>query len=530
MTMIAGYAQQHVNFENYAGLWKGQAAQNNAFEIAVTIKDLGSSKASLILANEKELFRKEFTLKDTLNVPLGNKLYFEGIVDEDTSKINGFIKLGIDFYPIQLQKKGESYKGILNLSANHYLQSKSHYLEIRKVYNSVEGYGAYPLLGTYWVNDLEIHNNQISFEDYKTGMMFQGELQQDQIILSVLLNEVELSKIRYQKTDAKEKGFLIHIEDGWKYAKNKLLLPKLENDIDENQLKGIESVLVTKDGKIHYENYFGGTNTSTTNDLRSAGKSIGSAIIGLAIDDGIITGTQEKVYEYIPQSYQYTKDEEKSKITIEHLLTMSSGIGVYEDYYQETDDWLKTVLEPKLKYNAGEHTNYMSADPFLLSVNLSERLSYPLEFYMHQKLFALLGIHNYILNTDHKGNPYFAGGIYMRPRDMLKFGQLYLNKGVWNGKRILSEQWIHDSFKKHTKLENTSKKNAYGYFWWHETYTVNEKSISTIEARGNGGQYISIIPELNAVIVVTTENYNKRGSGRQTEKIIEKYILPKMIK
>ncbi|MBC2843689.1 serine hydrolase domain-containing protein [Winogradskyella flava] len=513
-----------IQFEDYAGLWKGNVPDYNPFQVNITIADLGNSKASFVLSNDKELIRKEFTLKDTLHIELDKKLYFEGVVNQDKSQINGFIKLGNDFYPTQLQKKNKAYKGILNLSANHFLQPESHYLEIRKVYNSVEGYGAYPLLGA-WVDDLRITNNNIYFEEFKTGLIFQGELKESQIILSVGLDSIEFAKINYIKVDKKGKTETIEIEDGWTYAKDKLSLKDLEHDIDQNSLKGVESVLVAQDGKIRYENYFNGSNSTTTNDLRSAGKSIGSAIIGLAIDDEIITSTQEKVYDYLPQSYQYTKDEEKSKITIEHLLTMSSGIGVYENDYQETDDWLKTVLEPKLKYKAGERTNYMSSDPFLLSVNLSERLSYPLEFYMEKKLFGPLGITNYILNTDDKGNPYFAGGLCMTPRDMLKFGQLYLDKGVWNGKRILSEKWINTSFKKHTNLENTSKKNAYGYFWWHDTYTVNGKSISTMEARGNGGQYISIIPELNTVIVVTTENYNKRGAAQQTEKIIEAYVL-----
>jgi len=528
--IFSSHAQsESIKFEDYAGLWKGNAADYNPFQITVTITDLVNPNASLVFSNDKELFRKEFTLKDTLHIQLDKKLYFEGVVDQDRSQINGFIKLGNDFYPIQLLKKDELYKGIFNLSANHFLQPESHYLEIRKVYNSVEGYGAYPLLGTYWVNDLKITNNKIFFEDYKTGLLFQGELQESQITLSVYLASLELRKINYKKVDKKEKRETIEIRDGWSYAKHKLVLSKLENDIDENKLRGIESVLVAQDGKIRYENYFNGTNSTTTNDLRSAGKSIGSAIIGLAIDDGIITSTQEKVYDYLPQSYQYTKDEEKSKITIEHLLTMSSGIGVYENYYQETDDWLKTVLEPKLKYSAGSQTNYMSSDPFLLSVNLSERLHFPLEFYMQKKLFGPLGIKNYILNTDDKGNPYFAGGLYMTPRDMLKFGQLYLDKGMWNGKRILSEKWINTSFEKLTNLENTSKKNAYGYFWWHDTYDVKGKSISTIEARGNGGQYISVIPELNIVIVVTTENYNKRGAGQQTEKIIADYVLKSIL-
>lgn len=525
--IFSSHAQSNsIKFEEYAGLWKGKSADNNPFKINVTIADLGKPKASLILSNDKELIRREFTLNDTLHIELDKKLYFKGTINRERSQIYGFIKLGNNFYPIQLSKKNKVYQGILNLSANHFLQPESHYLEIRKVYNSVEGYGAYPHIGT-WANDLIITNNKISFVDYKTGLIFQGDLNESQIALSVGIDSLELAKINYIKVDKKEKRETIAIEDGWTYAKQKLTLQELENDIDENSLKGIESVLVAQDGKILYENYFNGSNSTTTNDLRSAGKSIGSAIIGLAIDDGIIISTQEKVYDYLPQSLQYTKDEEKSKITIEHLLTMSSGIGVYEDYYQETDDWLKNVLEPELRYNAGTRTNYMSADPFLLSVSLSERLPYPLEFYMHKKLFGPLGINNYILNTDDKENPYFAGGLCMTPRDMLKFGQLYLDKGMWNGKRILSEKWVNESFKEHTILENTT--NAYGYFWWHETYQVKGKSIAAIEARGNGGQYISVIPELNIVIVVTTENYNKRGSAQQTENIIAEYVLKSIL-
>ncbi|MEO0573728.1 MAG: serine hydrolase, partial [Bacteroidota bacterium] len=496
----------------------------------VTITNLENPKATMVLSNEKELFREAFALKDTLAIQLDDKLRVEGILNNETDEVNGFVKLNIDFYPIQLQKKGNHYEGKFNLAANNYLQSQSLYLEIRKLDGPEEAFTAYPLLGTFWVNDLTLENNTIAFKDYKTGLLFEGELKKSQIALNVRIGTTDLCKIAYSRVDKKPKVKVVEKATDWSYTKEPLALSQLENDIESNTLKGVESVLVAQDGKIYYENYFRGTTNSSTNDLRSAAKSIGSAIIGIAIADGIMTSPQEKVYDYIPKAYQYTKDEQKRNITIEHLLTMSSGIGVYEDDYQESADWLKTVLEPELTYKAGTHTNYRSADPFLLSVNLSERLVYPLEYYMHQKLFAPLGIDDYILNTDDKGNPYFGGGLCLRPIDMLKFGQLYLNKGTWLGERVLSEEWVNTSLAKHTKLENTSKKNAYGYFWWHDTYTVNGKAISAIEARGNGGQYISIIPELNAVIVVATENYNKRGAAEQTEKIIQGYVLPKLIK
>jgi CubicO group peptidase (beta-lactamase class C family) len=108
---------------------------------------------------------------------------------------------------------------------------------------------------------------------------------------------------------------------------------------------------------------------------------------------------------------------------------------------------------------------------------------------------------------------------------MLKFGELYLNHGKWNKKRILSKKWIESSFQNYRPLENTVDKNGYGYLWWHNTYQNNEKSIASIEARGAGGQYIFVIPSLKTVVVITSGNY-RNGKTQQPEKIFKNYILP----
>jgi CubicO group peptidase (beta-lactamase class C family) len=113
----------------------------------------------------------------------------------------------------------------------------------------------------------------------------------------------------------------------------------------------------------------------------------------------------------------------------------------------------------------------------------------------------------------------------MTPRDMLKFGALYLNKGKWKGQQILSKNWIKNSWEKSKVLENTLDKNEYGYLWWHNTYQVNERSVESIEARGAGGQYILVLVELDTVVVITSGNYRNRKT-QQPEIIFEKYILP----
>ena len=178
----------------------------------------------------------------------------------------------------------------------------------------------------------------------------------------------------------------------------------------------------------------------------------------------------------------------------------------------------------------GTYLDYGSANPFLLGVCLSERLESPLESYMDKKLFAPLGITNYINQTDDtEEKPYFGGGMLLTSRDLLKFGQLYLNKGTWKGKRIISESWITESFKKYGRLQDAKDKNEYGYLWWHDTYEINGKPIKSIEARGAGGQFIFILPELDTVVVITAGNF-RNGKGNQSRDVLKTHILPALIK
>ncbi|MEM8762848.1 MAG: serine hydrolase [Bacteroidota bacterium] len=520
------------NMGDYAGKWIGTTPDESAFDFTLAITQKDEGLATFTLSNDHEILSKTFSLSQKLNLDLTEKLVFLGNVDTSNSSISGFMRLNKDLYPVQLEKKGNTYEGSWKLSMLHYLQPQNLSLTIQKV-NSEEEYAAYPMFGTFWCMDFKKTGNNVSFYDYKTGMDFRGILKPSTIALEASFGKHPITSISYKRIKPGETTNNLgnhSPDDGWKTTSNPLTFPKLEKDVERDTLEGTEGVVVAKNGEIVYEKYFAGYHAQTPHDMRSSAKSIGSAIIGLAVDDGIIENTAVKVYEHLPAAFQYTKDEEKSKITLEHLLNMCSGIGVGEGQYQDSDNWLKTLLEPPLKQSPGSRTNYKSADPFLTGVYLNERLNITLERYMQENFFAPLDITNYILNTDDTGIPYFGGGLYLTPRDMLKFGQVYLNGGTWNGKRILSEAWVKASFEKHTRLENVSDKNEYGYFWWHQDYTVNEKTIASIEARGNGGQYVFVIPELNTVVAITSGNYRKGQLLRQPEKILETYILPKLMK
>ena len=537
------------DMKDYTGSWQGKVEEKSAFNLDITIKKEASGSSLFIISNEHEIINMkfQFSSKENIQLSLNDNLSFNGIVNNEQTEINGFIKSGLLLYHIKLTKKGTDFIGEWNILMIDYLKSQSLYLSIEN--GSDDEYQAYPIFGDdrftgTWCANFNKNNDTISFSDFKTGLQFKGLLKSSEILLSINLGNKAITKVSFEKT---ENDWIIgnlstnrssKINDGWKLSANQLLLPKMENDIRSKELDKTESVIIAQNNEIIYENYFSGFNASIPHDMRSASKSISSAIVGLTIDKKLIKSTDQNIYKFLSDKYQNIKDSLKSKITIQSLLTMSSGLdaidfgtksnrksSAIEDNYQMTRDWTKSILEAPMINKPFTHANYGSANPHLLGVAVNSVVQEPLELFIDRILLMPLGISNYIIQTDMSGEPYFGGGMYLTPRDMLKFGQLYLNKGKWKNKRILSEKWVKKSLKNYLNLENTSDKNGYGYLWWHHTYSINGKEIKSIEARGAGGQYIFVIPKLKVVTVITSGNYRNK-KGQQPEKILEKYILP----
>lgn len=535
---ISSCAQQ-IPDKDLVGEWTGKPTDIYNLKLDVTIEFKGED-AIFRLSKDKDIATNKFKFDDKIKIDLDNGLKFSGDVNENQSMITGFMRLKRNLYPVKLYRKENLYTGELNFMVLHHLKPNNLRLLIEEVNDN--GYTIYPMLGAFWVNDFKQEKNNISFKDYPTGLEFDGKIVASEMVFDVNFAGNFISKMIFKKNEddlvksLESIDTTININDGWELSKNRLVLSQMEVDIKSDSLEGMESILVAKKKEILYEKYFAGFDVNTLHTTRSASKSISSAMIGIAIDDGIIESVDEKLYDFIPQEYQYTKDSLKSKITIKHLLTMSSGLDVNnqasEGYYQDGSDdpWLKTVLEAPMVHEPGAYTDYGSANPFLLGIYLYNRLTIPLEYYMQEKLFAPLGITNYIMNTDDTGIiPYFGGGLNLTPRDMLKFGQLYLNEGVWNGKQIISKSWIHESFQKHTRLQDFRDKDEYGYFWYHHTYIINGKPIKSMEARGAGGQFIFVVPELKVVAVITAGNYRNGKTGQSLE-IFRDYILPALLK
>lgn len=515
----------------YTDNWEGKIENVKTFSLKVVLENVGSEKATFKIYNDKNIINYPFTATNAhqINIPFAENLLFEGILSKNGQEINGFIKSGLLLYHLKLTKsKDKSFIGDWNILMVDQLKSLDFYLSVENGTNNE--YQAYPFLadnrftGT-WCDNFQKEKEVITFSDFKTGLQFKGKLAPNKIQLGIFLGSHLITEIDLKKstTDWKMGGFK---SDN---ATSILPLTQLESLISKDSLPNTHAVLISRKGQLVYENYFDGYTANVPHDMRSASKSISSAIVGIASDKSLFKSVDQSIFDFLPAKYQVLKDSLKSKINIQSLLTMSSGLDAIdyginanpkspatEENYQRTKDWIETILSTPMINTPNTKANYGSANPYLLGIAMDSVVTEPLELFMDNHLFQKLEISNYIIQSDLNGNPYFGGGMYLTPKDMIKFGELYLNEGKWNSKRILSKKWINDSFQNYRPLENTKDKNGYGYLWWHHTYQDKGKSIETIEARGAGGQYIFVVPSLKTVVVITSGNFrNGKPNSRK---------------
>jgi len=327
------------------------------------------------------------------------------------------------------------------------------------------------------------------------------------------------------------------LEDGWKTSHLKsqsidsTLIYKLFNQI-KNANHKLHSFVLVKNNQLVLEEYFDDYKVNRTHDLRSTSKSIRSILLGIAIDKGFIDNINDPITKYlkspVPKKHL---DKRKLEITIKHLLTMSSGLDCndwdkkskgQEDKVYKKKDWLQYTLDLPMVNNPGEVSHYCSMGVILMTEIISQTSGMSINEFADEHLFKHLGIDNVKWGHTSDGEVIASGKrLYMTSRDMAKIGQLILNKGKWNGKQIVSEDWIEESTTPKTKITGID----YCYLWWNIPFTTNEKTIISKTATGNGGQYIMIIPEMKLVAVFTGGAYNSQ-EDKLAFAIMKNIILP----
>jgi CubicO group peptidase (beta-lactamase class C family) len=306
------------------------------------------------------------------------------------------------------------------------------------------------------------------------------------------------------------------------------LLATMVNKIADGTYPNIHSILIIKDGRLVFEEYFFDYTRDSLHQLRSATKSFISALTGIAIDKGLIKSVHEPVLPFFPEYTLQNQSELKQQLTIEHLLTNQSGLDCditneqsagNEEKMDYSPDWVKFTLDLPMIDKPGGKGMYCSGNPITAGRIIEKQTHMSLPDFARQTLFDPLGItqFNWHFQPDLTSAESYCQ-LYLRPRDMAKFGLLYLNKGQWQGKQIISQDWVTASMTKHSVVQNTN----YGYLWWLKYLNAAGTRYDGVTAQGNGGQRIYIWPAQNMVTVITGGNFNQQSPS---DGLMATYIL-----
>ncbi len=317
------------------------------------------------------------------------------------------------------------------------------------------------------------------------------------------------------------------------YDANISLLDSMIQGVERGDFVNIHSILIVKENKLILEKYFDNNNRNTRHEIRSATKSIGSILTGIAIDKGFIPSEDSFVYEFLKDEYSpsYGWDSKASHIKISHLLTMLSGYDcddlntnfACENAMYETDDWVQYSLDLPISYEPGLHWAYNSSSLILVSEIIARTSGMDLDEFAEKYLFGPLGIRNFQWVRSPKDREWIGGGARMISREMVKIGLLMQNQGMWGEDSIISQEWIAKSTRKHSEMLGSGV--DYCFLWQTGATLVNDQLVKAFWASGNGGQYIIIIPALDMVIVFTGGNYNSQLANQPFD-LLCSYILP----
>ncbi|MBU0476302.1 MAG: beta-lactamase family protein [Bacteroidetes bacterium] len=303
-------------------------------------------------------------------------------------------------------------------------------------------------------------------------------------------------------------NFISCSEDNITNSKITVNNEKLEAAFGEaQQIENLKSFVIYHNGKIIKEAFFNEGGSDVPHDVRSVTKSVISLLVGIAIDKGFIQSAEQPIGDYLRPIYSDISIE-KANIKISHLLTMSSGIEWYELGGIGYNDWITSsnqvqfVLDKPLSAQPGQIFNYNSGALHLLSVIISQASEMSTMDFARKYLFAPLDIGKRNWSTDKQGYNNGSAGLQITPYDMVKIGQLILNGGEYNGKKIVSPEWIKQI--RTSKIStNTSMPfaNGYSYCWWRGQNSKGNYSF----ANGYGGQFIVVVPNLELIVVATNK-------------------------
>jgi CubicO group peptidase (beta-lactamase class C family) len=310
-------------------------------------------------------------------------------------------------------------------------------------------------------------------------------------------------------------------------------------------------VVVVRHGAVVYEQYFAGDmygyavryNANTLHDIASITKGVVALLIGIAFDRGWLSDLDAPILSFFPE-YADLRTPEKDRITLRHLLAMTSGLD-WPERAISLDDWAnilrqgrsasdpyRFVLARPVETTPGTAWNYNSGGVWLLGLILRKVSGQPIEEFAKEALLEPLGIRDEVWGRFPNGDAATSGGLRLRPRDLAKLGQLVLDGGVWHGRQIVSAGWIKQMIAPQSPRGWWfSFARSYGYLWWQGQSLIGDHDIEWVGALGRGGQRLYVVPTLHLVVAVTAGLYIANGGSPAAESLagdtaLNSFVLP----
>lgn len=280
--------------------------------------------------------------------------------------------------------------------------------------------------------------------------------------------------------------------------------------------------------------YLQGTDLHT---LQSVTKSVTSAALGIAMDEGLLGGVDTRVMSFFETYAPYATDARKESTTLEDFLTMRSGIewntqGAYgsgnhsTDLLEASDEWIRFVLEQPTDTMPGSRYQYNDGVSVLLGKILREATGQRIDEWARERLFEPIGITDFYWKITPDGEADTEGGLYLSTGDLARIGYLFLRGGEWNGRQIVSRQWVEASTAPvvpDVAPDNDRSDPGYGYQWW--VPDAENGTTRVFAGNGYGGQFVLVSPEHDIVAVFNGWNIHG-GANRSTWRALQERILP----
>lgn len=309
-------------------------------------------------------------------------------------------------------------------------------------------------------------------------------------------------------------AFPLWVEGNTHTTFNKELLNRIDEDIRRETYGKISSIVIYSDNKLVHEVYYGFSLPSTLHPISSVTKSITSIAVGVCLDQGYIESLDDPIYYYFPEFLDiFSSNPLKKRITIRHLLAQTSGLKWDEwsvpysyagnplaDLRETHGSWLPIILGLPMDTIPGTQFVYNSAGSDLIKEIISRSSAMEFLEFVDYYIFRPLEITHYRWDTYFENGHPAWGGISLTTRDMAKVGLLMLNKGLWKGNRVVSEDWVNLSTSTAVSINGT----GYGLHWW---ISYKDNPIQMFYAAGYGDQYVYVIPKLKMVIAINGQNF-----------------------